>query len=119
MLVELLVSRSHKIIFHCVIFLVVKINDKIVKFVKFATLFSYENLAFQSFLTLFSHLKEIIERVKEGEVPPYRPIVTQFITEVGELHDLMKLCWAEDPDKRPDFHEIKKIVFKSLSIHGM
>ncbi|XP_048576040.1 atrial natriuretic peptide receptor 1-like isoform X3 [Nematostella vectensis] len=63
--------------------------------------------------------KTIIHRVKEGEFPPFRPTVTKLIGGVEELQDLMKQCWTEDPEHRPDFHEIRKIMHKLLIQNGM
>lgn len=60
-----------------------------------------------------------MNRVKDGEFPPFRPTVTQLITGVEEIRELMKQCWVENPDERPDFHEIKKIMHKVLVNNGM
>ena len=62
---------------------------------------------------------DIINRVKNAEFPPFRPTVTQLITGVEEIRELMKQCWVENPDERPDFHEIKKIMHKVLVNNGM
>ncbi|XP_020613215.1 atrial natriuretic peptide receptor 1-like isoform X2 [Orbicella faveolata] len=63
--------------------------------------------------------KEIVSRVQNGEFPPFRPTVSELITGVEEIRELMKQCWEESPDLRPDFHEIKKIVNKILTNNGM
>lgn len=63
--------------------------------------------------------KDIVHRVKDAEFPPFRPTVTQLITGVEEIRELMKQCWVENPDERPDFHEIKKIMHKVLVNNGM
>ncbi|XP_078348931.1 atrial natriuretic peptide receptor 1-like isoform X2 [Oculina patagonica] len=63
--------------------------------------------------------KEIVSRVQNGEFPPFRPTVSELITGVEEIRELMKECWEESPDMRPDFHEIKKIVNKILTNNGM
>ncbi|EDO30985.1 predicted protein [Nematostella vectensis] len=63
--------------------------------------------------------KAIIEKVRKSEFPPYRPIVANLIDGAEELRDLMKQCWAEDPDLRPDFTEIKKTVRRIVDKSGM
>ena len=62
---------------------------------------------------------DIIRRVKDGEFPPFRPTVTTLITGVEELRELMKQCWNDNSEERPDFHEIKKIMHKVLVNNGM
>ena len=62
---------------------------------------------------------EIVNRVQNGEFPPFRPTVAELITGVEEIRELMKQCWEENPDLRPDFHEIKKIMNKILTNNGM
>ena len=69
------------------------------------------------FLTLNS--LEIVNKVQSGEIPPFRPTVSELITKVEELREVMKQCWMENPDLRPDFQEIKKIVNKMLTNKGM
>ncbi|XP_031556269.1 atrial natriuretic peptide receptor 2-like isoform X2 [Actinia tenebrosa] len=63
--------------------------------------------------------KEIIHRVKEREYPPFRPIVTKLIGGVEELRELMTQCWEEEPETRPDFPDIKKIMHRLLIQNGM
>uniref|UniRef100_A0A8V5GN00 Guanylate cyclase n=1 Tax=Melopsittacus undulatus TaxID=13146 RepID=A0A8V5GN00_MELUD len=50
--------------------------------------------------------KEIIERVKSGERPLFRPSSPLGYPQ-EELGGLMRLCWSEDPSERPDFTHIK------------
>uniref|UniRef100_A0A672V0R2 Guanylate cyclase n=1 Tax=Strigops habroptila TaxID=2489341 RepID=A0A672V0R2_STRHB len=50
--------------------------------------------------------KEIIERVKSGERPSFRPSAAVGC-HMEELGQLMQLCWAEDVLERPDFNHIK------------
>ncbi|KAL5007127.1 hypothetical protein ScPMuIL_015933 [Solemya velum] len=53
----------------------------------------------------FLEPKEIIERVRAGETPPFRP----KINEDQCPRDLLRLvcrCWSETADDRPDFHYI-------------
>lgn len=74
----------------------------------------------QSLLSQFAlNSSEIVSRVQIGEFPPFRPTVSELITGVEEIRELMKQCWEENPDLRPDFHEIKKIVNKILTNNGM
>ena len=74
---------------------------------------------FQSNLCLTLNSLEIVNKVQSGEFPPFRPTVSELITKVEELRELMKQCWVENPDLRPDFQEIKKIVNKILTNKGM
>ncbi|KAM7138460.1 atrial natriuretic peptide receptor 1 [Macrochelys suwanniensis] len=55
--------------------------------------------------------KEIIERVKSGERPYFRPSVN-VACHIEELGLLMQHCWAEDVLERPDFHQIKVLLRK-------
>ncbi|PFX31873.1 atrial natriuretic peptide receptor 1-like [Stylophora pistillata] len=64
-------------------------------------------------------VKEILGRITEPEVPIFRPTVHNFIEEMEELRDLMKNCWEEDPDSRPDFTEIKKRINRILVAKGI
>ncbi|XP_067043577.1 atrial natriuretic peptide receptor 1-like isoform X3 [Acropora muricata] len=63
--------------------------------------------------------KEIVNKVQNGEFPPFRPTVSELISGVEEMRELMKQCWEEHPDLRPDFHEIKKTMNKILANNGM
>ncbi|XP_067395400.1 atrial natriuretic peptide receptor 1 isoform X1 [Emydura macquarii macquarii] len=55
--------------------------------------------------------KEIIERVKGGERPYFRPSVS-LACHIEELGQLMRRCWAEDALERPDFNQIKVLLRK-------
>uniref|UniRef100_A0A8C5IV92 Guanylate cyclase n=1 Tax=Junco hyemalis TaxID=40217 RepID=A0A8C5IV92_JUNHY len=50
--------------------------------------------------------KEIIERVKSGERPSFRPSANVGC-HLEELGQLMQHCWAEDVLERPDFNQIR------------
>lgn len=63
--------------------------------------------------------EDIIRRVTECEVPPFRPTVTTLIPWVEELRELMKTCWEEKPEVRPDFHDIKKSMQRILNNSGI
>lgn len=49
---------------------------------------------------------EIIERVKSGERPSFRPSASVGC-QLEELGQLMQHCWAEDVLERPDFNQIR------------
>ncbi|XP_064355108.1 atrial natriuretic peptide receptor 1 [Dromaius novaehollandiae] len=55
--------------------------------------------------------KEIIERVKSGERPSFRPSAGVG-SHAEELGQLMQHCWAEDALERPDFSQIKVQIRK-------
>ncbi|KAG8519991.1 Atrial natriuretic peptide receptor 1 [Galemys pyrenaicus] len=55
--------------------------------------------------------KEIIERVTRGEQPPFRPSPA-LQNHLEELGQLMQRCWAEDPQERPPFHQIRLMLRK-------
>ncbi|XP_076324600.1 atrial natriuretic peptide receptor 1-like isoform X2 [Tachypleus tridentatus] len=55
--------------------------------------------------------KEIVENVKSGHNPPFRPVI-QDISYDEELVQMMKRCWAEDPSERPDFQSLKGVIRK-------
>ena len=62
---------------------------------------------------------DIIERVKFAECPPFRPPVPYLIEKVEVLRDLMKRCWAEDPDDRPSTTEIRKEIESMMRHNGL
>lgn len=71
-------------------------------------------LAAQLDLTLFSAYPfhtEIIERVTRGEQPPFRPSMG-LQSHLEELGRLMQRCWAEDPQERPPFQQIRLALRK-------
>ncbi|XP_068778711.1 atrial natriuretic peptide receptor 1 isoform X1 [Struthio camelus] len=55
--------------------------------------------------------KEIVERVKSGERPSFRPSAGVGC-HAEELGQLMQHCWAEDALERPDFNQIKVQIRK-------
>nr|XP_020666428.1 atrial natriuretic peptide receptor 1 isoform X1 [Pogona vitticeps] len=55
--------------------------------------------------------KEIIDRVKRSERPPFRPSAN-LPPSLEDVVLLMQRCWAEDPQERPDFHHIKGMLQK-------
>ncbi|XP_055641677.1 atrial natriuretic peptide receptor 1 isoform X2 [Toxorhynchites rutilus septentrionalis] len=57
----------------------------------------------------FMDPKLIVERVANHEGPPFRPFVDQRDCP-PDLHDLMEKCWADSPDDRPTFAQIRSTV---------
>ena len=58
----------------------------------------------------------IVERIKDNDAPFYRPTLPP--QECEGMHPvmltLMKLCWAEEPSKRPSFDEVARSL-KSIN----
>lgn len=50
--------------------------------------------------------EEILDRLKMGVIPAFRPEVAPDEAP-PELLDLMHMCWAEEPNVRPDFNIIR------------
>ncbi|NXH20041.1 GUC2C protein, partial [Bucco capensis] len=67
-------------------------------------------------------VKEKLYRVEKGKgLKPFRPDLT--LETVGErqmeVYTLVKSCWEEDPEKRPDFKKIESTLAKIFSnYHG-
>ena len=58
---------------------------------------------------------ELVERVKQVRDEPVRPVLPQDETEEVKdmrLVKMMKQCWMENPDDRPDFYSIKKTILQ-------
>ncbi|XP_051901702.1 LOW QUALITY PROTEIN: atrial natriuretic peptide receptor 1-like [Pristis pectinata] len=53
--------------------------------------------------------KEIIEKVKGQQRPPFRPSTDMSVEEISLL---MQRCWSEDVLERPDFNQIKVLLRK-------
>lgn len=49
---------------------------------------------------------DILSRIRVKETPIFRPVVHKESCASGILH-LMRSCWSEDPDDRPDISQIK------------
>ena len=60
-----------------------------------------------------------MDRVVDGEIPPYRPVVVHPIENAERLLGLMKDCWRETPEKRPSFQEIKYEVESAMTRCGL
>ncbi|KAF3822884.1 hypothetical protein GH733_010320 [Mirounga leonina] len=55
--------------------------------------------------------KEIVERVTRGAQPPFRPSLA-LQSHLEELGQLMQRCWAEEPQERPPFQQIRLMLRK-------
>ncbi|XP_043212979.1 atrial natriuretic peptide receptor 2-like, partial [Amphibalanus amphitrite] len=53
--------------------------------------------------------KEIVENVRNGQKPPFRPAIDDDMAD-EEVLQMMRRCWSEDPVDRPDFHALKGII---------
>ncbi|GFU21411.1 atrial natriuretic peptide receptor 1 [Nephila pilipes] len=65
----------------------------------------------------FMSPEDIIDRVRMGTTPPYRPEIAHDECPLDML-DLIKKCWDENPEARPNFSEIKhklKKITKGMS----
>lgn len=58
--------------------------------------------------------KEILDRVKMGLTPAFRPTIKAEDVPRG-LMKIINLCWAEDPATRPDFNKLKPAIKKISS----
>ena len=58
-------------------------------------------------LTLCSNV-DIIERVKESQVPAFRPRVPESRVVNSDIMQLMLDCWSDTIHERPDFRTINK-----------
>ena len=53
-------------------------------------------------------LSDVVIKVKERVVPPFRPELSNEI-ECCDLRyiEVMKACWDDEPDNRPNFSDVK------------
>ncbi|XP_036362849.1 atrial natriuretic peptide receptor 1-like [Octopus sinensis] len=51
--------------------------------------------------------KDIVGRVRNGESVPFRPLRFRDTDVEPSITNLMEMCWAENPNQRPDFNGIK------------
>lgn len=66
---------------------------------------------FSSFKTNTVPVTDIVQSVKDGGRPLFRPGLDQLSCE-DEVMNLMRRCWAEDPAERPDFSVLKQTIRK-------
>ncbi|KAK4337289.1 hypothetical protein RND71_043287 [Anisodus tanguticus] len=58
--------------------------------------------------------EELLDRVKAGVLPPFRPEIYPEDCEAPELIPILNLCWGESPNIRPEFAELKQ-KFKKIT----
>nr|XP_019934374.1 PREDICTED: receptor-interacting serine/threonine-protein kinase 3-like isoform X1 [Paralichthys olivaceus] len=56
-------------------------------------------------------------RIPEGDRPPCEKINQREVEGLEELVDLMKMCWDENPAKRPTFKECLEVTEEGFSKH--
>jgi hypothetical protein len=62
--------------------------------------------------TKLSFLKDVVNRVRNGESIPYRPAL-QESSDIGKpIIQLIKSCWDENVDSRPLFPAIRTSIRK-------
>ncbi|KAG1681093.1 Atrial natriuretic peptide receptor 2 [Nymphon striatum] len=54
---------------------------------------------------------KILENVKNGQKPLYRPAIDDDMCDEAVIQ-MMKKCWSEEPMERPDFQALKSIIRK-------
>lgn len=67
----------------------------------------------------FQDAEAIIERVKRRSTPAFRPVVPELVDGAEGLRDVMKRCWAENPEERPQFSELRKDVEVMMKNNGL
>lgn len=58
--------------------------------------------------------KEILNKVRACEDPPFRPAVTSS-PELVQLETLMKQCWDEDPEARPALYKVAAVLHSIMA----
>ncbi|RUS81233.1 hypothetical protein EGW08_011027, partial [Elysia chlorotica] len=53
---------------------------------------------------------EIVDKLRHGGKPPFRPTIEEFDCPSDELAGVIRRCWAEDPSDRPDFQALRTII---------
>ena len=66
---------------------------------------------FNCLMYLFS-ISDIYEKVTKGIKPFLRPTIEEFDCPNDELAALIRRCWSEDPNERPDFQTLKSLIRK-------
>ncbi|XP_013783339.1 atrial natriuretic peptide receptor 1-like, partial [Limulus polyphemus] len=55
--------------------------------------------------------KEIVENVKNGQNPPFRPFLDEERCD-EKVVEMIRRCWSEDPSERPEFQALKSVIRK-------
>ncbi|XP_076439161.1 atrial natriuretic peptide receptor 1-like [Babylonia areolata] len=61
--------------------------------------------------------KEVVDKVRGGFKPYFRPTMENFDCPCDELAVLIRKCWSEDPSERPDFQSLRTLI-KRLNKDG-
>ncbi|KAK2140351.1 hypothetical protein LSH36_1384g00003 [Paralvinella palmiformis] len=56
--------------------------------------------------------RDMINRIRTGESTPFRPTLPEETDASKEMVKLTRLCWDEEPDRRPTFINIKAALVK-------
>ncbi|KAL8621364.1 Nitrogen permease regulator 2 [Nucella lapillus] len=56
--------------------------------------------------------QEVYDKVTKGTKPVLRPTLEEFDCPSDELAGVIRRCWAEDPNERPDFQTLKSLIRK-------
>jgi hypothetical protein len=59
-------------------------------------------------------ITDIIEKVKAGLTPPFRPELPSSVECSSDLVDIMESCWNEESEARPNFDAIDSFLKKTL-----
>ncbi|CAK9290508.1 unnamed protein product [Gordionus sp. m RMFG-2023] len=65
-----------------------------------------------------ANITDIITKVKASLIPPFRPIVASHDCP-EEVRELLKMCWSEDPESRPNFNYILSAFKRCLKKNNM
>ena len=66
-----------------------------------------KNLLLNRILIEILFLLDIILRVKDTNHEVFRPRLAELNTTPKFVTDVIKECWAQDPEKRPEFKTIR------------
>lgn len=66
-----------------------------------------QNLLLNRILIEILFLLDIILRVKDTTHEVFRPRLAELNTTPKFVTDVIKECWAQDPEKRPEFKTIR------------
>lgn len=65
-------------------------------------------------LLVIPSFAEIVEKVKTGTSPPFRPELPSSLECSSDLVDIMESCWNEETEPRPCFDAIDSHLKKTL-----